>query len=274
MITWHRPSWRRLKTFQEINLNINPEELLPQNLTYRQQININDPDSQYNKLEEGSLDLGTVKEITIGTRNHEYDAELLEAGKRYGLTHIESCVTILYGLTASDNRVLYLLCPPMICRIWYVSLNWIIKAIKRQHRLADRSMLWLKEQYIKLYFEDSNCSEPLAGSAIQVFGGRNTTHYNVVQSSFQLNDTIETLRRENSTKLKKKRSVVNLLTQVTSNAPDTESDIKLRPTERKKNKLNSYDQMWDHSTHFRVGSITYETQLDFLDFISLFRSFR
>jgi len=33
------------------------------------------------------------------------------------------------------------------------------------------------------------------------------------------------------------------------------------------------EQVWQ-MRHFRAGSITHETQLDFMDFIALFRSFR
>lgn len=279
MITWHRPSWRRLKTFQEFNLAINPEELLPQRLAYRPQLNTNDIDGQYTTLEEGCLDLGTVKEITIGSRNHEYDTELLAAGRRYGLTHIESCVSIMYGTTLSDNRVLCLLCPPMLCRVWYVCLNWIIKGIKRQQKLADRSMLWLKEQYIKLYFEDSTCNEPLAADAIHCFGGRDWANVSSVHNAMQPSEPVETFRRENSIKFKKKRSVVNLLTQATTNSTILESDprdreSRIKPLDRKRDRMDSNEQLWQNAKHFRLGSITYDTQLDFLDFISLFRSFR
>lgn len=121
MITWHRPSWRRLHTHHEFNVAVNPEELLPPRQNARPQAAAGDADAGsglYAALEEGSLDLGTVKEITIGSRNHEYDGELLAAGRRYGLTHIESCVSILYGSALNDNRVLCLMCPPMLCRVW------------------------------------------------------------------------------------------------------------------------------------------------------------
>lgn len=276
MVTWHRPSWRRLKTLHEYNLLINPEELVSPKLPYRQQQTNSDIEGQNAMLDEGILDLGIVKEITMGSRNHEYDAELLAAGRRFGLTHVECCVSILYGNSLSDNRVLCLLCPPMLCRLWYVGLNWIIKGIKRQQKLADRSMLWLKEQYIQLYFED--CCEPLAADAIRVFGGRDWAN---IGPNNQSSESVETFRREASIKFKKKRSVVNLLSQATSGSGGSDSetkerDYKVRPLERKRERNESSDQLWQnvHIKNFRVGSITYETQLDFLDFIALFRSFR
>lgn len=117
MVTWHKPSWRKLKLYnQEYNLSVNPEEMVSPRLTSRQQANTIELEGQSAALDEGCLDLSIVKEIIIGPRNHEYDSELLAAGKRFGLTHIECCVSILYGNSISDNRVLCLMCPPMLCR--------------------------------------------------------------------------------------------------------------------------------------------------------------
>lgn len=316
MVTWHRPSWRRLKTQQDFNLMINPEELVTLKLISRQPQYTNDIDGQSATLDEGFLDLGIVKEITMGSRNHEYDADLLAAGRRFGLTHVECCVSILYGHSLSDNRVLCLLCPPMLCRLWYVGLNWIIKSIKRQQKLADRSMLWLKEQYIQMYFEDGSCCEPLAADAIRVFGGRDWATTGAAISNIMplssggggggnmsgSGEGSDTIRRETSIKFKKKRSVVNLLQQATGGGSSSNSScsssaaaaaaaaelsdsltsitkerdfLKSKQLDRKKERIESSDQLWNnvYVKNFRVGSITYETQLDFLDFIALFRSF-
>lgn len=280
MATWHRPSWRKLKTNQEYNLAINPEELVSQRLTYRQPVNSYDAEGQNTTLDEGCLDLTIVKEITIGSRHPEYDAELLATGRRYGLTHLECCISILYGHSLNDNRVLCLLCSPMLCRLWYVGLNWIIKGIKRQQKLADRSMLWLKEQYIQLYFEDSGCCEPLAADAIRVFGGRDWANTGITPNTTTPVENADTFKREASIKFKKKRSVVNLLSQATTSSTIPESecskdrDSKTKQLDRKKDRTESSDHLWQNIKNFRVGSITYETQLDFLDFIALFRSFR
>lgn len=290
-ITWHRPSWRRLKTQQDYNLSINPEELVSPRLTYRPAPNTMDFEAQSATLDEGLLDLTSVKEITMGSRNHEYDSELLAAGKRFGLTHVECCVSILYGNTISENRVICILCPPMLCRLWYVGLNWIIRGIRRQQRLADRSMLWLKEQYIQLYFDDMVCSEPLANDALRLYGGRDWASMHSAGgsggASNQASETAEPMKREGSVKFKKKRSVVNLLSQATgggssgsaSSVPELESirekDVKSsRIPEKKRERVESSDQLWLKLKGFRYGAITHETQLDFLDFITLFKSFR
>lgn len=100
----------------DFSMSINPEELVSLRLTQNQLAYPTELESQMSIVDEGLLDLTLVKEITMGSRNHEYDAELLAAGKRFGLTHIECCVSILYGNTLNDNRVLCILCPPMLCR--------------------------------------------------------------------------------------------------------------------------------------------------------------
>lgn len=292
-VTWQKPSWHRLKTEQEYDLAINPEELVSPRLTYHQATHANDFEPQNPTIDEGFLDLSTAKEVTMGSRNHEYDADLLAAGKRFGLTHIECCVSILYGNSISDNRIICLLCPPMLCRLWYVGLNWIIKGIKRQQRLADRSMLWLKEKYIQLYFDDGMCIEPLANDALKLFGGRDWSTLPgggiVMGSTAIIPESVEPIRREMSFKFKKKRSVANILGQSTSGGnlgttslPTSEHDHDDNVAEKSercgsggsdKRRNESSDQLWQKINHLRYGTITYETQLDFLDFIALFKSF-
>lgn len=50
--------------------------------------------------------------------------------------------------------------------VWYVGISWMLRGIKRQQNLTDRSLLWLKDLYIQLYFE--NKGQPLVADAIKV----------------------------------------------------------------------------------------------------------
>lgn len=279
-LTWQKPSWHRLRSDQEYDLAINPEDLVsPRLFHHHQATQANEFEPQNPTIDEGFLDLTIAKEVTMGSRNHEYDADLLAAGKRFGLTHIECCVTILYGNSISDNRIISIMCPPMLCRLWYVGLNWIIKGIKRQQRLADRSMLWLKEKYVQLYFEDRMCVEPLANDALKLFGGRDwSTMHTTCATSTIIPETSEPIKRETSFKFRKKRSVANILSQsiggsasMATNAHDHENDHNERNDRRR---IESSDQLLQRVNNLRYGAITYETQLDFLDFIALFKSFR
>lgn len=283
-ITWQKPSWHRLKSEQEYDLAINPEELAsPRLFHHHQQATANEFEPQNPTIDDGYLDLTIAKAVTMGSRNHEYDADLLAAGKRFGLTHIECCVTILYGNSLSDNRILCLMCPPMLCRLWYVGLNWIIKGIKRQQRLADRSMLWLKEKYVQLYFENRMCAEPLANDALKLFGGRDwSTMHLTSATNTVIPETSEPMKREMSFKFRKKKSVANILGQsisggnlINTHFLEPEHDEGSERGDRFDRRRNeSSDQLWQKVNNLRYGAITYDTKLDFLDFIALFKSFR
>jgi hypothetical protein len=52
-------------------------------------------------------------------------------------------------------------------RMWYTGLCWVVRGLKRQLQLTDRRMLWLKEQYLQLYFEECCCG-PMTADAIRV----------------------------------------------------------------------------------------------------------
>lgn len=272
-------------------LNQNPEEIVAWRFASRYLSNPGETEIQCQNLEEGMLDLGTVKDITMGSRNHEYDPDILSAGKRYGLTHVECCVSLLYGSTASENRILCILCPPMLCRAWYVGLHWMLRGFRRQQSLIDRSMLWLKELYIQLYFEEGACSEPTVADAIKAFGGQLYMSSTKSLSGTHINDSAPELavtavnsaptKKDSNVKIRKKRSVANLLNQnnvnsyssplIDHNLSETE---KIRYAERRKERNGSHDQLWQNMKNLRIGSVTHDTQLDFLSFVSLYRSFR
>lgn len=116
IVSWQRPAWRRIKSQMDFNVSINPEEnVVPRTVT-KPVYNMNDIDGIFHTLDEGILDLATVKDISMGSRNQDYNQDILAAGRRYGLTHVESCVSILYGTSLNENRILCILCPPMLAR--------------------------------------------------------------------------------------------------------------------------------------------------------------
>ncbi|XP_062559576.1 1-phosphatidylinositol 4,5-bisphosphate phosphodiesterase epsilon-1-like [Armigeres subalbatus] len=288
-ISWQRTAWRKNKSQHDCNFNQNPEESVAWRFSSRYASNYSDVEMPCQNLEEGILDLGTVKDISMGSRNHEYDPDILAAGKRFGLTHVECCVSLLYGNSASENRILCILCPPMLCRTWYVGLHWMLRGFRRQQCLIDRSMLWLKQLYIHLYFEEGSCSEPTVADAIKAFGGQQYLSSMKCLSGTHINDSTAELiaatisapnKKDSNNKIRKKRSVANLLNQSNVNShssPSIDQHVsemeKLRIHERRKDRNGSHDQLWQNMKNLRIGSITYDTQLDFLSFVSLYRSF-
>lgn len=134
IVSWQRPAWRRIKSQMEFNVAINPEENIVPRIVSKPVYNSTDIDGIFHTLDEGILDLATVKDISMGSRNQgmsiskliiyilmgffhkDYNQDILAAGRRYGLTHVESCVSVLYGTSLNENRILCILCPPMLAR--------------------------------------------------------------------------------------------------------------------------------------------------------------
>ncbi|KYB28995.1 1-phosphatidylinositol 4,5-bisphosphate phosphodiesterase epsilon-1-like Protein [Tribolium castaneum] len=256
-----------------------------------------------------------VKEVHLGGRDAEKDSELATVARRYGLTHEpgnECALTILYGYSLSDNRLLYIVCPSAICRVWFNGLCWLIRGLSRQQTLSDRRLLWLREQYMQLYHEDGYCCGPLAADAIRSFGGRDWSLAGVTGTN-QAGEPSGALRREVSMKIKKKQLLSNqtfkdrslrsqFVEPVTmcmessywrnpthhrqstpTTFPDHQPDVSRHHSlgqlaynssqpKFDRDRHGSTEHLW-HGRHPRVGSILYDTQLDFVDFVTLFRSF-
>ena len=71
---------------------------------------------------------------------------------------------IVYGSSLSENHTVHFLCPPEVAAKWFSVLPDLSKAIKNE----DPRIVWLKDQYLFLYFQDDLCMGPLAADAIKV----------------------------------------------------------------------------------------------------------
>ncbi|CAG9772903.1 unnamed protein product [Ceutorhynchus assimilis] len=329
VLTWVRPSWSALKAgntndsdpfSQDFNLSFNPEDTLAPGLLTKLALQCSGEQSTMTTLDDGFLDLMSIKEVHLGGRDLDKDSELAAVARRYGLNHEpgnECAFTILHGNGLSDNRLLYVVCPPAECRVWYSGLYWLIRGISRLNSLCDKRLLWLREQYLQLYHEDGYCCGPLAADAIRSFGGRDWSLAGTKPGSNQSGET-SGLRREVSMKIKKKQILSNQTFKVSKDKslkssfiePATmcmESSYWRNPTYHRqstpttfgaehqpdvarhhslgqlayvsssqpkfdRDRHGSTEHLW-HGRHPRVGSILYDTQLDFVDFVTLFRSF-
>ncbi|CAH0559692.1 unnamed protein product [Brassicogethes aeneus] len=328
-LTWVRPSWSGLRAgnasdscepvLSDFNLNFNPEDTLAPGLLTKLALQSNGEQSTSSTLDDGFLDLCAVKEVQLGGRDAEKEGELATMARRYGLGHgqgNECAISIVYGNNLCDNRLLYIVCPPAECRVWFSGLQWLVKGLSRQMSLCDRRLLWLREQYVQLYHEDGYCCGPLAADAIRVllqsFGGRDWSLAGMQQG--QGAESSGALRREVSMKIKKKQLLSNQTfkdrslrcqfveppTMVMESSywrnpthhrqstpttfPDHQPDVsrhhslgQLACTSASQPKYDrdrhgSTEYLW-HGRHPRVGSILYDTQMDFVDFVTLFRSF-
>ena len=122
---WDKPSWSSLKTgtvgtgptpptTADFNLSINAEEVVTGGLVQR--YSAQPPDCASVTLEEGYLDLSCVKEVMIGCCDRDRDQDLRAICKRYGLPGSDSCIGLMYGANLSDNRLIFLLCPPALSK--------------------------------------------------------------------------------------------------------------------------------------------------------------
>lgn len=132
---WEKPPWSPLKTAQlggtasstEFSLTANPEDTVPAGLLSKYAAQ-QQADCASVTLEEGYLNLSSVKEVMIGCCDRDRETELRSICKRYGLSGSDSCIGLMYGSSLPDNRLIFLLCPPALSKIWYMGLCWILRA--------------------------------------------------------------------------------------------------------------------------------------------------
>ncbi|CAG9574961.1 unnamed protein product [Danaus chrysippus] len=288
----------------EISLSYNPEEVIPLkylgNLAHENEAGV--------VGDEGFVDLQCVKDLRLcGKLLEPRDvSELCANARRHGLEtgqrpHI---ISLVYGKTLSDNRTVHFVLPPYSFRVWAVGLHAVVKALISQTKLADRSLAWLKNKYTALYYEDGCCCEPLVSDAIRVFGGRESVGGSSSQSTpVRYAESHTDSSRSSGIKFKKNKSTSELKSSPKSSGSHpsgTRSEDEVQPSPRHSSysaassarhssltasfisnspnrsslrRLETSERFWENLKHLRTGSVGYDTQLDFMDFVSLFRSF-
>ncbi|XP_069363743.1 1-phosphatidylinositol 4,5-bisphosphate phosphodiesterase epsilon-1-like isoform X2 [Maniola hyperantus] len=322
LLTWsrttHRPHAYHGETPSEnvqqpeISLSYNPEEVIPLkysgNLVHENEAGV--------VGDEGFIDLQCVKDMRLNGKLIEPRdiAELCASAKRLGL---ETCsqrphvISLVYGKTLSDNRIVHFVLPPYSFRVWSVGLHSVIKSLISQTKLADRSLAWLKNKYTALYYEDACCCEPLVSDAIRVFGGRESIYGSSSHSTpVKYTDSHSDSMKSTGMKFKKNKSTSELKSSprsFSSHASGTRSDDDAvqgsprhssysaassqhasctqrhsslttsahssSPNRSSLRRLETSERFWENLKHLRTGSVGYDTQLDFMDFVALFRSF-
>lgn len=119
-LVWEKPTWSPLKTpgfggiSSEFSLTVNPEESVPPILISK--YTSLQTECASISLEEGYLDLNSVKEVIIGCCDKDREVELRGICKRYGLPGSDSCIGLMYGSSLSDNRIIFFLGPPALSK--------------------------------------------------------------------------------------------------------------------------------------------------------------
>ena len=115
--------------------------------------------------DEGYVDLAHVKELKCTENIEAFSEDIRVTAQRHFQGVIEpKALRLVYGSSTAENRILTFLCPPGVASIWLDILSKLTQNI----RLEDPRMVWLKDQYLFLYYQDDLCMGPLAVDAIKV----------------------------------------------------------------------------------------------------------
>ncbi|XP_049915896.1 1-phosphatidylinositol 4,5-bisphosphate phosphodiesterase epsilon-1 isoform X2 [Epinephelus moara] len=122
-------------------------------------------------LAEGLLDLGVVKAVFLGHQGVDVHAVCLQ-NKLSQLTVEENGLSLLYGLSTTDNRLLHFVAPNHTARMLHKGLSELVNATRKLKKFPDQRLQWLRKQYVSLYQEDGRYEGPTLAHAIELFGGR------------------------------------------------------------------------------------------------------
>lgn len=116
--------------------------------------------------DEGYIDLAHMKDLSLA----EDDLSACPESVRLVIhraaqgAYAPRTLRVVYGSSLAENRTAHFLCPPEVADAWFSVLPALSTAIKAE----DPRMVWLKESYLSLYFQDDLCMGPLAADAIKV----------------------------------------------------------------------------------------------------------
>uniref|UniRef100_A0A3B5B5Z6 Phosphoinositide phospholipase C n=1 Tax=Stegastes partitus TaxID=144197 RepID=A0A3B5B5Z6_9TELE len=122
-------------------------------------------------LAEGLLDLGVVKAVFLGHQGVDVHAVCLQ-NKLCQMTVEENGLSLLYGVSTTDNRLLHFVAPNHTAQMLHKGLSELVNATRKLKKFPDQRLQWLRKQYVSLYQEDGRYEGPTLAQAIELFGGR------------------------------------------------------------------------------------------------------
>ena len=161
LLTWRRPAWGSAGDCQ---LGVSADHMLSPGLLLRYS-SAAEPAGLSGAADDGFVSLLAVKEVGSA---RELDWPLLE--RRFGLDALgpDSSLRLVFGASLSDNRSVTFVSPPGVAAAWRSLLPALVRRLNGQRSSAQRQRLWLKEQYLQLYYEDGRCRGPTAVEAAKV----------------------------------------------------------------------------------------------------------
>lgn len=212
-LAWGKPFWSTSlrssgNTPQDYQLSLDIEDTVLSGITMKYETK----EAAVLGLDEGYIDLMFLKDIVVG----QSSADLSAIARRHGLPEYVltessiSSIKLLFGINLSDNRTCEFIAPKCIASSWVAGLRAVFKLIQKQKKLCDQRILWLKEKYLQLYYEESACAGPTPAETIRVFGGRKWTIDAMGASHQSLQMDTSNKLMNNTAKLRKKKSTVSL----------------------------------------------------------------
>ncbi|XP_023196734.1 1-phosphatidylinositol 4,5-bisphosphate phosphodiesterase epsilon-1 isoform X2 [Xiphophorus maculatus] len=122
-------------------------------------------------LAEGLLDIGVVKAVFLGHQGVDVHVVCLQ-NKLSQMTVEENGLTLLYGLSTTDNRLLHFVAPNHTAQMLHKGLTELVNATRKLKKFPDQRLQWLRRQYVSLYQEEGRYEGPTLAQAIELFGGR------------------------------------------------------------------------------------------------------
>ncbi|XP_037134464.1 1-phosphatidylinositol 4,5-bisphosphate phosphodiesterase epsilon-1 isoform X4 [Syngnathus acus] len=122
-------------------------------------------------LAEGLLDLVVVKAVFLGHQGVDVHTVCLQ-NKLSQMSVEENTLSLLYGLSTTDNRLLHFVAPDHTAQMLYKGLSELVNASRKLKKFPDQRLQWLRRQYVSLYQEEGRHEGPTLAQAIELFGGR------------------------------------------------------------------------------------------------------
>eukprot|EP00095_Tigriopus_kingsejongensis_P008940 snap_masked-scaffold199_size265817-processed-gene-1.12 protein:Tk08940 transcript:snap_masked-scaffold199_size265817-processed-gene-1.12-mRNA-1 annotation:"1-phosphatidylinositol -bisphosphate phosphodiesterase epsilon-1-like" len=174
-VTWCRPPWsdpRRSSSFMSSSPDDNGtsvdniEDAVSPGLRLKY---TNRSGESLAYTDEGYIDLMHMKDLSLSDDIYNFPESVRVVIHRAFQGAVEpKIMRIVFGSSLAENRTVHFLCPPEVADKWFDILPMVSRAIKNE----DPRIVWLKDQYLFLFFQDDLCMGPLAADAIKVFGGR------------------------------------------------------------------------------------------------------
>ncbi|XP_069467442.1 1-phosphatidylinositol 4,5-bisphosphate phosphodiesterase epsilon-1 isoform X2 [Ambystoma mexicanum] len=163
-----------------------------------------------NALAEGVLDIFLVKAVYMGHPGIDMHTVCIQ-NKLCNMTLEENGLTLLFGQSTTDNKLLHFVAPVYTAKVLYDGLLELTKAVRKVKTFPDQRLHWLRKQYVSLYQEDGRFEGPTLAQAVELFGGRRWSARNPSTASMTKSSEKPSVQRNNTLAIstaKKKKKVL------------------------------------------------------------------